>query len=415
MKRFIILSLILTSYIANAQETELDFKTYLEKVSRNNLEYAAQKYNVNISGAAIESAKVFPDPSLSFGWSQSKDGKVTTGNEYSVELGKTIELGGKRKARIDLAKSNVLLSKAQLDDYFRNLRAEAALVYLEAIKQQSLYQVKNDSWKVMKQLAESDSIRLKLGSIMEIDAIQSKLEAGIQFNDLVQAEAEWKNALTRVELMMGKTQNDTLYSPKGSLDFQKRNFQIENLIVTAQNNRADLMAALYNKEVSQKSLQLARKERSLDIDLNLGYGKNYPVPSGSATESAITGGLAIPLKFSNYYKGEIKMAQFQILQADNLYKQAELQIRSGIRQAFQQYDAYCKQSESFDNGLLEKAQKVRQGKIYSYNRGETSLLEVLNAQRIYNDTQSDYIETLYNRAAALVTLEKEAGIWDINF
>jgi cobalt-zinc-cadmium efflux system outer membrane protein len=175
------------------------------------------------------------------------------------------------------------------------------------------------------------------------------------------------------------------------------------------------MAALYNKEVSQKSLQLARKERSPDIDLILGYGKNYPVPSAAVTESAITGGLAIPLKFSNYYKGEIKMAQFQILQADNLYKQAEFQIRSGIRQAFQQYDAYCKQSESFDNGLLEKAQKVRQGKIYSYNRGETSLLEVLNAQRIYNDTQSDYIETLYNRAAALVTLEKEAGIWDINF
>ncbi len=143
------------------------------------------------------------------------------------------------------------------------------------------------------------------------------------------------------------------------------------------NITADLMAALYDKEVSQKSLQLARKERALDIDLNLDYGRAYPVLSGSANETAVTGGLSIPLKFSNHYKGEIKMAQFQILQADNLYKQAELRIRTGIRQAFQQYDAYCKQVESFDNGLLEKAQKVRQGKIYSYNRGETSLLEVL--------------------------------------
>jgi len=91
------------------------------------------------------------------GWTQSKEGKTTTGNEYSVELGKTFELGGKRKARVDLAKSNVLLSKAQLEDYFRNLRSEAALVYLEALKQQSLFKVKNDSWYVFtKQLADGD-------------------------------------------------------------------------------------------------------------------------------------------------------------------------------------------------------------------------------------------------------------------
>lgn len=415
MKLFTIIPLILACYLSSAQGLKLDFKTYLEKVSKNNLEYAAQKYNVNISEAAVESAKIFPDPSLSFGWTQSKEGKVTTGNEYSTELGKTFELGGKRKARIDLAKSNVLLTKAQLDDYFRNLRSDAAVVYLEAIKQKSLFTVKYDSWKVMQQLAASDSIRLKLGSIMEIDAIQSKLEAGIQMNDLVQAETEWKNALSHLDLMMGKTKKDTLYSPDGSLEFSKRIFNPNDLITTAQNNRADLVAALYNKEVSQKSLSLAHKNRALDIDLNVGYGKSYSATPGMPTENALTGGIAIPLKFSNHYKGEIKTAQFQILQAENLYKQAELQIRTEIEEAFQQFDAYCKQVNSFDNGLLEKAQKVRQGKIYSYNRGETSLLEVLNAQRVYNETQSDYIETLYNRAAALVELEKAAGIWDINF
>jgi cobalt-zinc-cadmium efflux system outer membrane protein len=65
--------------------------------------------------------------------------------------------------------------------------------------------------------------------------------------------------------------------------------------------------------------------------------------------------------------------------------------------------------------LLENAQSVRKGKIYSYNRGETSLLEVLNAQRTYNDIQQSYYETLFNRAVALVALEKAAGIWDISF
>jgi outer membrane protein TolC len=58
---------------------------------------------------------------------------------------------------------------------------------------------------------------------------------------------------------------------------------------------------------------------------------------------------------------------------------------------------------------------VRQGKIYSYNRSETTLFEVLNAQRFYNDTQTTYIETLYIRAVAPVELENAPEIWDISF
>lgn len=250
---------------------------------------------------------------------------------------------------------------------------------------------------------------------MEIDAVQSKVEAGILLNGVLEAEADWKNAFSQIALMTGIPKSDTLYYPNGNLQIPNRSFFLNDLITTAQNNRADLVAALYNKEVSQKALVLAQKERKMDIDLKLGAGNLYSLNYEFPNTTAVTGGIAIPLKFSNHYKGDIKMAQFQILQAEDLYKQAELQIRVEISQAFQRYNAFCKQVDRFDNGLLENAQKVRQGKIYSYNRGETSLLEVLNAQRVYNDTQFDYFETLYNRAAALVELEKAAGIWDINF
>jgi cobalt-zinc-cadmium efflux system outer membrane protein len=71
------------------------------------------------------------------------------------------------------------------------------------------------------------------------------------------------------------------------------------------------------------------------------------------------------------------------------------------------------QVKRYDEELLTQAQMVIDGKIYSYNRGETSLLEVLDAQRTYNELQTGYIETLYNCLASLVELERNAGIWDI--
>ena len=42
------------------------------------------------------------------------------------------------------------------------------------------------------------------------------------------------------------------------------------------------------------------------------------------------------------------------------------------------------------------------------------MLEILNAQRTYNDVQAQYIETLFDYNSALVELERSVGIWDIN-
>jgi len=215
--------------------------------------------------------------------------------------------------------------------------------------------------------------------------------------------------------MTGSINQNALWDPDGSLLFKQRFFVLSDLITVARNNRADLVAALFNKEVANKALKLAHKERNIDLDLKLGITNDYPTASNGPTTSAITAGVAIPLKFSNYYKGGIRMAQFQLSQSEELYKKAELQIQIEITQAMERYQALCKQVDNYDHGMLESAQNVRKGKIYSYNRGETSLLEVLNAQRTYNDVQQNYYETLFNRAVALVDLEKAAGIWDISF
>ena len=69
--------------------------------------------------------------------------------------------------------------------------------------------------------------------------------------------------------------------------------------------------------------------------------------------------------------------------------------------------------ENYNHGLLDQAKIVLNGKVYSYSRGETSLLEVLSAQRTYNDLQTSYYETLYNCNAALVELERAIGTCNI--
>lgn len=394
---------------------QLGFNQFLYLVSQNNLEYAAEKFNVQISEAAAELAKICPNPYFSFDWFENREDKSRAGYGFSSELGTTIELGGKRNARMTLANSEISLSQALLDDYFRNLRAEASIIYLEAVKQNLFYQVLLDSYKTMKKLSEADSIRLSLGSIMETDAIQSRLEAGMLLNEVLQKEADLRISFTQLNLIAGIQNKDTLFSPVDSVNTPLRDFKLVDLIVTAQQNRADLEAARYNKEVSANASDLALAERRMDLDLKIAYGDEYYLPPGLPYTQSLAAGVSIPLKFSNFNKADLKIAEFQEQQADKYLLFIQLKIRIEIMEAWQKYVASKNQVENFKSNLLNQSEKVLKGKIYSYERGETSLLEVLNAQRTYNEIQTSYIETLNNNYVALIELEKAAGIWDLNF
>ncbi|WP_321436220.1 TolC family protein [uncultured Bacteroides sp.] len=401
----------------NAQTSvqPLTYSQYMEKVNAGNLEYAAEKLNVSISEAEAIAAKVRNDPQLGFSYFNNEQAKKKMGYGGSVSISQTVTFG-KRTAAVELARSENSLTIALLADYLRNLRADATVAYMEALKQDQLYKVKQNAYQNIFELAKSDSIRLSKGKIMEIDAIQSKLEAGIMYNELLQSESEMKNALTSLSVYTGTKDASLLFHPDASLHIARRSFDLPDLIRQGTVSRSDITAAMQNVEVANRALKVACRERNMDVDVSLEVSHNAQVKNEDAPApaySGVTAGIAIPLQFSRLNKGAILAAKHRTEQASIQYDQAVLQVQNEILKAYHQYESLTKQVEHYENGMLEQANQVLKGKIYSYSRGEVSLLEVLNAQRTYDDVQALYYETLFNYASAMVELEKSAGAWDI--
>lgn len=395
---------------------DVTLREYLQQVSKQNLRYLAEQYNVNIAMAGIESASVFPDPELVIGAYDNQQASLHLGRGYNAGIGTTLELGGQRRARIKLANSQAAFSKASLQEYFRNLQAEAALDYFNALQQYNAFLVQQNAYNTMKQLADADSVRYKLGAITEIDARQSRLEAGSLLNELLQGEANWKAALAQLSLGIGQQQTDTLLSPSTDFSHLQRNFQLSVLISEAQVKRADVVAAQAAKTMAEKSWQLAKANRSINLGVNAGIqyaGASTNETAPTPAYRSFNAGITLPLKFSNAYKGDIKAAKYTIRQSAIQYEQVLLQIALEVKQAYLNYQAVEKQVACYRGGLLQEAATVLAGKTYSYQRGETSLLEVLTAQRTYNEVQQHYYQTMFNYAAALIALEHSAGIWDI--
>ncbi|HFK5527906.1 TolC family protein [Elizabethkingia anophelis] len=417
--RFTIVTATLLSMtgIVKAQQKELlSFDEYLSMVGKKNLTYAAQKYNVSMAEASIQTANMFPDPQLDMEGSNNGVSK-NMGYTYGGSLGWTLELGGKRRARVDLAKNQSELSRILLLDFFRNLRADASLGYVEALKSKALLDVQQDSYKNMLQLSKSDSIRYRLGTISLVTSKQSKLEAASLLNSVYQAESAEQQAITALYVFLSDNKL-TGRDVDGDFNAFNRDFGIEDLLTQALNERADLLAAKQNTQVAKSQINLERANRKIDLGLTAGVSHNTTATNEIAPSPAVNAiklGVSIPLKFSNNRNAGLKIAEMAHSQSQLEYQQVEQSIRAEVMQAYQQYMATQKQVKQFHNGMLTEAKNILDGIIYSYKRGESSILEVLNAQRTYNDVRKDYYQALADNATALIELERKTGIWDISF
>ena len=381
---------------------QISFDKYLNNVGKQNLEYLASKLNVDIAQAEIVAAKVLPDPSLDF-----EGGRET----FSLGLSYTVEMG-KRHARKRLAKSECELEKLTLEQGFQDLRAQAVDLFLDAILQRELLEMKQSSYEYMVRFSQSDSLRYVAGEVNENDARQSRLEAVSLLNDVYDQESAYRSSLVELNRFMGAT-TDTLHIPQGDWNNLERGFSLPDLMSLGMENRIDLVAANKNIEVNHRAYKLARAERRPDIDVSVSYERDW----GYFTPEAryVTMGVSVPLAFSTINRGELKSAKYRTQQASLQQKDIVLQVQSEIRQSWFAYEAAKKKVDQYKMGVLDESRKVLEGMAYRYQRGEVSVLDVLIAQRSYNDVCQDYLETMKEYACSLATLEKSCGIWDLHF
>jgi outer membrane protein, heavy metal efflux system len=394
----------------------ITLNAYLKNVSKGNLGYIAEQFNVNIAEAGLKAAKVFPDPEISATYSNNQDKTLHMGQGIETEITYPVSTGNKRQANISLASSQHELSKLILDEYFINLRADAALSYFSALKLTMAYKLQEDTYKQLQKLAQSDSLRLVVGEANEIDAMQSALEAKASLNDVYQSKSEMENALINLARLQGRSITDTLFRPSDNFPVAPRLFVLSELIENAIKNKGAVKIAIKNKEVSEKYLRLLKANRAFEFSVEAGYSYNSIVTNDIAPAPAFnsySAGITIPLKLSNTNKGSIQAARFAVEQSETNYRDIESQIITDVTQAHNTFMTEKSKIGLFDRGLIDNAEKILKGRIYQYQRGESGLIDVINAQHTYNSLRNDYLEALYGYVSSLVELERAAGIWDL--
>ena len=411
MNNRILLNIAFLLLMVEASAQTLDYNTYIDLIKKQNADYVSEELNMAIGNAEVKAARAVEDPSLSFEYGNNSDWSIAMGQSVSAELSKSISIS-KLSGRVKVAKQKLSVSQASFEDYWCNLKADATIDFYNALLAKELLLVDSQAYQNIATLFTSDSLRFVKGEISELDMLQTHLEQFQAQQDLKSRQTEFMNALVLLDERCGDPSRGTR-GIEGHLVMPSQDFDLQQLLEQAFKSRSDLRAAEESVLLAKQEEKLAIRERIPDVELVLGTNYNTRVRNEEAPAPPFMGysvGLTIPLPVLSVNSGVRKASMLRQQQAQLQSQSIRNSIQSEVVRAYNVYQASLQKVRMYNEVLMSSAQQVLDGKLYAYQRGETSLLEVLTAQHTFNEIQKDYATCVYDCMVALVELQRSVGL-----
>ena len=128
-----------------------------------------------------------------------------------------------------------------------------------------------------------------------------------------------------------------------------------------------------------------------------------------AGDESVTAGLSIPIPLWYQRQGEIETALGAKHRAEAELLRAQNELTQAITQHAQDVRTANEQIQVFETGLLKQAEQTLQVARISFQQGAASLLDVLDAQRVYRQTLLEYAQARADLSISLARLERAVG------
>jgi len=185
-------------------------------------------------------------------------------------------------------------------------------------------------------------------------------------------------------------------------NYQPVHGDLDALKMLAVNSRPDLAAARQGIIAARSQESLAHANGKRDLDVSFNYSHVADINSG-----AFFFNMQIPVFDRN--QGEIARTRAAITQSQELAAEANEQVMSDVLSAYESVHTNDQIINLYRSGYLDQTTQSRDISQYAYQRGATSLLDFLDAQRSYRANQLSYRQALANYMVALEQLREAVG------
>ncbi len=355
-------------------------------------------------------ANLRPNPTLSwdtqflplFNLNQFNANYISNSAQFDLGLGYTFERGQKRQHRLQAAQDQTTVTRSQVSDNQRTLAFNVAQQFVAVLLAESMIDLAQQDLASFQQTVDLSEQQVRAGALSEGDAIKIKLQL-LQFqNDVSSAKLSRVQALAALRQLVGFESVPENYDVNGTLDYQPVHGDLEALKMLAVNSRPDLAAAREGIIAARSQESLAHANGKRDLDVSFNYSHVADINSG-----AFFFNMQIPVFDRN--QGEIARTRAAITQSQELAAEANEQVMSDVVSAYEGVHTNDEIITLYRSGYLDQTTQSRDISQYAYQRGATSLLDFLDAERSYRANQLSYRQALAAYMVALEQLREAVG------
>lgn len=442
------------SVVANLPR-DLTLQQAEQLLLQRNLAVLAAKYQVEANRAARLIASFRPNPTLTIGAEQFNlsnklfhniartDSNSAAATTYALRYDQLIERGGKRELRTELADCQLKASEAQMLDAARTQLYQLRQAFTSAALARENLLLAQSTQEQYERTIRLTAAKVESGDLAGVELYRAQA-ASLQFQQAVQqARTSYQQATRDILNLLGARAEDiqstgrvaSLKSDSVGNDGTDAKF-IEASLTTALPGkdefadeplridfkfddrpiaislaemrdislaeRPDVMAARNLYEAAMKGVSLAQAQRARDWSVG-----TFLQRIGSDQTAGVN--VSIPLFLHNKGLAAISQAEAQKEAAAALVRQTELQAVTDVEKANLAYQSARHTLDLYNSTTLERAGKLKAIAAVSYREGASSLLELLDAERTYNQTINAYNQARADYQMALWQLEQAIG------
>ncbi|WP_049006846.1 TolC family protein, partial [Burkholderia cenocepacia] len=342
----------------------------LAVAARNNPALRGARADVDASAGALMQAGARPNPEVSF----LQEGFSRAERTSTALINQTIELGGKRRARLDVASYGRESASASLDEQGAVVRADVIAAFYGLLAAQRQLQVTEESAAIAARSADLAARRAQAGKVSPVEATKAQVAAaGVQI-EVVTARGRVDVAREKLNAVMGEARNDPL-AVLGDLEAVP---SVEPLsALTARLDDAPL-ARIARAEMlrSNAAVSLERARRIPDVTVSAGVKR---VTTGGVPDNQAVVGVSIPIPLFNTNKGALLEATHKAERANADLDRERTRLRLELTQAYANFEAAEQEAQRLKSDILPAARVALDAMSRGYELGKFSFLDVLDA------------------------------------
>jgi len=322
--------------------------------------------------------------------------------QFDLGISYLFERGHKRQRRLQAARDQTAVTRAQVADAERTLAFNVGQQFVSVLLAESTLQFALEDLRDFQQTVDISEAQLKAGYIGEGDYLKIKLQL-LQFQtDVSSARLAKVQALVGLREFLGYNAVPADYDVVGNLEFEPVKGNLEDLQARALRERPDFRAAELGITSAQSQILLAKANAKVDVTGTY----DFTHVSGENTGSIFAN---FPLPIFDRGQGEIARTRYALTQAEEQQQAASDTVLSDVSNAYEALRSNEEIVHLYTSGYLKQAQDSRDISEYAYKRGAASLLDYLDAARSYRSVQLAYRQALSSYMTAREQLKEAEG------